>query len=134
MGGLLPLIGAGMAVLALIGLSAWLGFRGQQPLDGPDEALALAGELRGFTPSRLVLDLHGVAALVADTHGRIALVAPHGAHFIAREIGPEARLVHRDGELSIVTGAMRASMVLGDKAAEWDGLVSQAIARAETSP
>ncbi|MCL6249821.1 hypothetical protein M3P36_01995 [Altererythrobacter sp. KTW20L] len=132
--GLLPLFGAGVAVLALIGLSAWLGFGGRQSLEGPDEALALAGELRGFTPNRLVLDRDGGAALVGDTLGRIALVAPHGAHFIAREIGPEARLDRTDGELSIAIGAMRVILALGDEAASWESLVSRAIAPAETGP
>jgi hypothetical protein len=132
--GLLSLFGAGLAVLALIGLSAWLGFRGQQRLDGPEEAFDLAGELRGFTPCRLALDRNGEAALVSDTRGRIALVAPHGAHFIAREIGPEARLGRKEGELSIAIGAMRVSLALGDEAVEWESLVSKAIAHAETCP
>lgn len=128
MDGLLPLIGAGLAVLALVALSAWLGFRGQPRLGGSDEAVALAAELsRGFAASRLALDRDGAAALVEDAQGRIALVAPHGAHFIAREIGPATRLVRDDDALSISIGSLQARLVLGEEARDWEAAIARAI-------
>lgn len=127
MQGLLPLIGASVAVIALVALSAWLGFRGQPQLQGADEAALLAGDLPGgFIPGAVTLDRNRAAALVSDGRNRIALIAPHGAHFIAREVGRLDRVERAGDRLTITSGRSAVELILGAEAERWHALIAQA--------
>ncbi len=127
MQGLLPLIGASVAVIALVALSFWLGFRGQPQLDGADEAALLAAGLPGgFIPGTVALDRNRAAALVSDGRDRFALIAPHGAHFIAREVGLLDRVERAGDRLTITTGHSSVQLLLGAEAEQWAAQIAQA--------
>lgn len=127
MDGLLPLFGAGIAVIALVALSSWLGFRGVPRLEGAAEAGAIAQALPGgFSAVQCAVDGHASAALLADAGGRLALVGSHGAHFIVREVDGSSSASCNDGVITISTTGLRARLELGAEATGWMELLRQA--------
>ena len=126
MQGLLPLMGAGMAVLGLVALSAWLGFRGQPVLEGEHEARALAQSISGgFAAATVLLADDGRYALLSDSRGRVAVVLPHGAHFIARAIDCAMTAQHDDTVLDLVVGRETVRIPLGQQLPAWVALIDQ---------
>lgn len=126
MTGLLPMLGAGLAVALLVLLAARLGFRGVPQLADVQEAGRIAASLPGgFTPSDVLLDRKRRGALLADGHGRVALVAPFGAHFIARELAPQTVVEARDGQLDITIDGLHARLDLGTAAQAWQNRIAQ---------
>lgn len=120
MDGLLPLLGAGIAVIALVALSGWLGFRGVPRLEGATEAAALAQALPGgFSAVRCAVDDQASGALLADAGGRVALVGSHGAHFIVREVDGSSSASCNDGVIAISATGLRARLELGAEASGW---------------
>lgn len=127
MNGLLPLLGAGLAVALLMLLAARLGFRGVPQLSCADEARQLATSLSGgFKAVELALDqkLHG--ALLSDHCGRVALIAPFGAHFLARELAPRAPCERLGGQLTFRIDGRELRLDLGDEANRWQARIVQA--------
>lgn len=130
MNGLLPMLGAGLAVIALVIACRQLGFRGVPLLDGPEEALAIAQALPGgFHPVRIAISGTGCAALLADGRGRVALVGSHGAHFVAREINQAAFASRHDDVIAVHVAGPPLRLALGAEAADWFSLLRQAGAR-----
>lgn len=133
MEGLLPLLGAGLAVLLLVLLSTRLGFRGAPQLAGAAEAVALAQGLPGgFAAEQVQLTSDRRHALLSEGAGRIALVSPHGAHFIARlfENGAIIALPHQQA-LDLGFGHGLARIVVGQQLPDWLELLHQATAQVQ---
>jgi len=129
MPGLLLQFAGSLAAVALLVFGAYrLGFVREARLAGEEEARDIAGLApRGFEPVALALDRDGRGALLRDAAGRIVLLAPHGAHFVVRELDPPARAQAHGGMLSLMCERHTTSLVsldLGDSAPDWAARIS----------
>ena len=127
MAGLLPVVLALVAVLALVGLTRWLGFDRRGVLPGPQQASALAQTLPGgFRVAEVIVARDGRGALLRDAQDRIALVAPIGAHFLVRmaESGWHLRREGGDG-LAISGKDFSTFLDLGPDCDPWHALLSR---------
>lgn len=121
-------LGSLIAILALAGITRWLGLGRNPRLANEDEARAAANEaVDGFEPVRIALDQSGAGALMEDGNQRLLLLKPHG-NFFAGRIGGAAWQASRDGEeLTIDSGETRfgtVSLVLDD-AAYWANAIER---------
>ena len=126
MSGPLPLALALMAVLALVALTHWLGFRGTGKLTGRDHAIALAHALPGgFAPVEVAISRDACGALLRDASGRVAIIAPVGVHFIVRL--PACPLAIRplgEGLLEVRGEDFSATLELGEDSSRWQAILS----------
>jgi len=125
MEGLLPLIGAGVAVVALVALSVWLGFRGQPVLAGEYEARAFGRSIPGgFEVLKVLVAQDGRHALLVERTGRIAVIVPHGAHFIARLVDGPMTVRRNGGALEFAIGRAISRVTPGEQLPEWIELLA----------
>jgi len=120
---LLQFGGSLVAISALVVLAHFLGFSRTARLEDPAEARALFRLAPGgFEPVEIALDIDGHGAIARDGAGRLAVLIPHGQQFVARTLGPAARL-RRDGETLLVEDAALGTRVfalqLGEAAHIW---------------
>jgi hypothetical protein len=115
--------GSLLAILALAGLSRWLGLGGDVRIRDADHARRLAAQaVYGFAAREVALDRAGIGALLRDASGRQLLLRRHGAAWVGRLLDRrvEARL---DQEfLTIGTGEAPFGTVtlhLGEAAQVW---------------
>ena len=117
------LIGSLVAILALAGISRWLGLGGDVRIRDEAEARRLADEaVCGFAAVDVALDRAGIGALLRDAQGRQMLLRRHGSRWVGRLLddGVQARL-DRDF-LTIGTGEKTFGSVtlqLGAAAQVW---------------
>ena len=114
------LAGAGLAVLALVGLTWLLRFRQPPMLASTDEARE---QMRcapgGFEPVAIALDQQGRSAIGRDAEGRLAALFPHGSRFVPRLVKPGWRPVQENGLLFLELEDRRFTIDLGAAAADW---------------
>ena len=119
------LAGAAIAVGLLVWLTHFLGFRGAPVLASEKEAAEIAAQAitGGFAPAEIALEMDGRGALLRDKDDRIALVLPHGAHFVARLVGPESTVHWFNTTVSIAASGRSVQLDLGDEAANWQSVL-----------
>ncbi|MWV28753.1 hypothetical protein GRF63_12635 [Erythrobacter sp. GH3-10] len=112
-------LGSLLAVVLIVLLTWFLGFRTAAKLDSEAEATAqfqLAPG--GFEPASLALDRQGASAIARDAQGRIAVLVPHGTHFVVRLLNEGSAITARDGVLQIA-GIESLQLDLGESAERW---------------
>ena len=111
------------AILLLAWLCRWMRLGEDVRIAGEDHARRLAAEAHcGFTPSELVLDRAGIAALLRDDRGRVMLLRRHGAQFAGRLLDSHAFARLDRNLLTIGTDEQAFGTItldLGDKAQVW---------------
>lgn len=127
MAGLLPVVLALFAVLALVGLTRWLGFSRPAVLAGPEQARALAQSLPGgFRVADVIVARDRRGALLRDAQDRLALVAPIGAHFLVRTAETGWHLAREDGGRLAISGKDFSTIIdLGPDCGTWHALLSR---------
>jgi hypothetical protein len=89
------LAGSLVAILALAGISRWLGLGGDERIRDAAQARRLADEaVCGFTAVDVAVDRAGIGALLRDAGGRQLLLRRHGSRWVGRLLDGrvEARL------------------------------------------
>lgn len=110
------------AILALTGVSRWLGLgRGARLASEADARMAANEAMDGFEPAKIAIDQHGEGALMEDRNGRLLLLKPHGNFFAARPGSPAWAVEQDDRRLIIDSGERRFGRValLVDDPAYW---------------
>lgn len=117
--------GSLVAVAVLVLIAAKFGFTGAPALLDEEEARSLASEVPGgFDAERVTLDRSRSGALLRDASGRIALVAPAGAHFVARLLGPGAKVRLAGDKLTVRDASVVAALDLGPETDDWAKMLS----------
>ena len=126
MGELPTLLGALLAVIALVLACRSAGFRPPQELPG----LGTVGHLlevlpRGFRPVRWAIDRQNRCALAIDEEGRIAAIAPAGSHYFARLADPSWTCTLQPWGLQVAAGDFSITLNLAGDAAQWERAIAQ---------
>ena len=111
------------AIAAVILLAHFLGFTRGGRIGDEDEARELFQLASGgFDPVEIALDADGRGAIARDGDGRVAVLVPHGGHFVARTLGPDAVLRVERGKLMIenaLLGSQPIALQLNDGTESW---------------
>ncbi|WEK45638.1 MAG: hypothetical protein P0Y56_11420 [Candidatus Andeanibacterium colombiense] len=124
MSGQLLVFGGSLAGVALLVLAAWvLRLGGGARIADEAEARELANHaMLGFDAREVALDAKGRGALLRDGGGQILLLAPHGAHFVARQVDPALQAVRRGNRITL----LGIPLDLGAQAEAWAGRLGAA--------
>lgn len=109
-----------LAVAGLVLMASRLGYAPRQELPGEEDlGLLLEGLPCGFTASATLDSKESGCVLAADQRGRIALVAPHGAHHLARLLGPASHVALDGTALHVRDGRVAGFFDLGADQDVW---------------
>ncbi|MGB3165673.1 MAG: hypothetical protein WBA68_02740 [Alteraurantiacibacter sp.] len=112
-----------LAVAALVLFAHWLGFSRSGRIADEDEARDLfALAVGGFDACDVAIGAEGRGAIALDNAGRLAVLFPHGREFVARVLGPEARLSAEGGTLHVMQPDLprgTLELALGEPAQVW---------------
>lgn len=115
----LQFLGSLAAVVVLVALTYFLGFRQSAKLASEGEAAELFRlSPGGFEPATLALGEDGQTAIARDASGRLAVLLPHGNHFVVRPVPKAARMTANEGWL-LIAGRPEIRILLGESARDW---------------
>ena len=98
-------LGSLLAILAIYGLTRWLGLGGKPILANEETVLIVANGVEdGFVSVRTSISRNGAAALARDSSGRIMLIKRHGNQFSGRILDRRARVREEVDALVIDSG------------------------------